>query len=71
MGRILLLKSTKSGLSISFMATMLVPPTVPMTGDRIRPALTFCAGAEDERQPRQDEGPDADAPSHEGHIAAC
>ena len=47
------------------------PAYRPNDGDRVRPALTFCAGAEYERQPLKDEGPDADAPSHEDHIAAC
>ena len=36
-----------------------------------RPAPTLRTGAENERQPSKDEGPDADAPSHEGHISAC
>src|SRR3977135_3006065 len=38
MRRILtLLKSTKSRLSLSFMVTMLVPPTVPMTAIEFAP----------------------------------
>jgi len=47
------------------------PAHRPADGDRIRSAPTLCAGAEDERQPRKGERPDADAPGHEGHISAC
>ena len=40
-------------------------------GDRILPALTLRAGAENERQPRKGEGPDEYAVCREGHMSAC
>ena len=72
-----LLKSATSRLSLSFIATMRVPPTVPLTvtvfaqAIGFSPALTLRAGAENERQPRKGEGPDEYAVCREGHMSAC